>query len=248
MVTRRKWGYREHKSQAWPAQPNSSALESNRIKPAKALCAIAALALLIVLCGLLPAYAVPGEYSVRLSGDESKLVVDADNFLEQLLQAMPGDSAKAKFEVSNNGASTRMVTFAVEAAEAKAAKGQTLLDTAQLKVTRNDGKAIYEGVLRAASLGQGVELGTLEPGESTVVSFEVSIPADAGNDVAMSDDVLKCRFTATQLGEPGGGKYAKTGADMTLAILVAAAFILLSAALLAVWFWRRKAHEMTKSK
>lgn len=173
-------------------------------------------ALALSFCLLPAAWADEGNYLVEYRGEAEGIVaVDGDLFAH-FPDLLPGDVVDGTVALLNNGESAREVYFyTVPTQPSGNERADELLYLLQLRIAYADtGEALYEGVIHADELNEPLLLGSLEPGESKALQFEVSVPlsmgeeyASLGNEVhwvfAVPDDASdpKNVFTISQTGD-----------------------------------------------
>lgn len=206
--------------------------------------------------------------SVQFNGAAHKLIAVPDDFFANFFAAMPGDILTDTITVSNTTGREAEIFFRT-AIESQNEEQLELLEQLKLNISMKQ-ETLYEGDLKAASLANGISLGTFSPGQTETLSFSITVPDSLKNAYALRDAAVKWIFTVKEEADsskgeenlsensygtsPGGNSSAanyrtgsetassvKTGDPSPVGILIC--YILLSAAVFPVSLKLRKRGE-----
>lgn len=175
-----------------------------------------------------------GAYNIEYSGGPDEVfAVPEDDFFSHMGPLYPGQSATGSFAISNaSDAPVGVAFFAEEHDAANRPEARELMELAELSITCEDA-LVYAGPLSGSGAADPVHLGSIEPGGALRATFELSLPADLGNEYALAENEVMWGFevtedeqgpsgteipggTGTGTGSAGGaGRLAKTGFDAT---------------------------------
>lgn len=143
------------------------------------------------------------KFSVVYEGKALGLVASSENFFENWPSLMPGDTKTGTLVLKNSGKKTVEIFFENELKDKN-----PILDKVNLKITMGD-KVIYNGPI--SGLIKKTSLGKLKIGESEELKYEVSLPAELGNEYTLQDIEATWIFSVEEIDKAKGGDDVKTG-------------------------------------
>lgn len=184
----------------------------------------AAAALVSALAGAPGAAWAEGE-AYTLSYDGGEATLSSDDLLAHAGPMWPGESYGGALVLSNDSDSPAEATLYMVGAEPGAAnrdEAMELLERCRLTVSCG-GSAAYDGPLSGSAMAGPVRLGPIEPGGSAELAYEISLPADLGNEFALLVHEAAWGIEVAELPDSAGssgnrGPLAQTGDGALLAL------------------------------
>lgn len=192
-------------------------------------------------------------YELVYHGPESGFSPDGADLFAHFGTLVPGEKRAGVVTIANESDATcdfyLHTNQNIASSRADAEDALSLIELAIASAA--SGETLYEGDLRAAELAGGIFLGTVDPGERIELDFAVSVPAELGNEFALSQHTVPWVFAAQEappVFEPEAAPpaddetptlLAKTGSLSTIALVGVLAAIVVVCALAA---FAAKAH------
>lgn len=129
--------------------------------------------------------------------------------------ALPGDALEGAVEVRNDGPKAVEVFVRATGLEDGGERAAELAAAMPITVVSDDGTEVYSGTVGGASMDEPVSLGAVAPGATRSLSFASEVPAEVGNDLAMSSLEAGWEFTVQEeaADEPGEGPSSEPGGE-----------------------------------
>ena len=167
---------------------------------------------------------------VVYQGEAKSLMAAPEDFFAGFLTMLPGDSYEATVELVNDGTQDRTLYFRTESLEESPLLEKILLEI----TTKTDGKTtfVYSGPLHSDNLQESVMLADLDSGESGIMNFKLTVPAELDNAFTLLDTNVKWIFSTLEM----ESESVKTGdrEDVGLLFMIWGTALMVSVCVLAI--------------
>ena len=133
---------------------------------------------------------------VFFEGDAGKMVTDADSLLHVFGEFMPGDVKEGKLLIQNTTSVPQKVYLAI-GKPAQEEDSFKLLEKVNLTVS-NDGDTIYAGSAAGLAETEELSLGLYLPGGDSTLRFNLEVPGNVDNSLALTDAKTAWTFRAIE--------------------------------------------------